>query len=340
MAHGLLTFPAGIRLLVLDLFLRKYAWTAKLALLFAAAWLAAKTVNTALGAAIRPTPRIDLSALPAGGARAQMWTQLQVDRLYPLIGQKPPAAADDTAAAQAPARRTCGDRMAPPVRSSLRGLLVAGVIAEEPRWSIASITDLAARDTRVYGIGDSVLGATLLSVERIRDERDATGQGFKVAAIVCNNGQKEYLDFEPGEGATLASAPNLGVYSPPGPTGQPPTPVEGVKSLGDNRYEVQHRLIENSLSNLNTIATQARIVPSFKNGAANGFKVFSIQPGSLYAAIGVENGDVIQKINGYEMNSPDKALEIYQKLRDSRHITLEIERNGQAIRKEYNVTGP
>ncbi|HET6921920.1 MAG TPA: type II secretion system protein GspC [Anaeromyxobacteraceae bacterium] len=330
---------------MLDLFFRKYAWTAKLALLFAAAWLAAKTVNTAVGAVIRPTPRIDLSALPAGAARAQMWTQLEVDRLYPLIGQKPPAVAsadDASGATPPPPPRTCGDRLAPPMKSGLRALLVAGVIAEEPRWSIASITDLATRDTRIYGIGDPVLGAALLSVERIRDERDATGRGFKVVAILCNGGQKEYVDFEPGEGATLASAPgapSLGVYNPTGPAPPPGPAVEGVRQLGDNRYDVPHRLIESTLSNLNSIATQARIVPSFKNGVANGFKLFSIQPGSLYAAIGVENGDVIQKINGYEINSPDKALEVYQKLRDSRHITIEVERGGQTIRKEYNVTG-
>ena len=81
-------------------------------------------------------------------------------------------------------------------------------------------------------------------------------------------------------------------------------------------------------------------MPSFKNGVANGVKLFQIQPGSLYSAIGIENGDVITRINGYEINSPDKALEVYQKLRDSRHITIECERNGQAIRKEYTVTGP
>ncbi len=39
---------------MLDLFFRKYAWTANLALLFAAAWLTAKTVNTLVGVAIRP----------------------------------------------------------------------------------------------------------------------------------------------------------------------------------------------------------------------------------------------------------------------------------------------
>ena len=194
---------------MLDLYLRKYAWTAKLVLLFAAAWLAAKIVNTALGAVIRPTPRIDLAALPQSAPRAQLWSQLEVDRLYPLIGQKPPALAasdDGTGPAPPPPPRTCGDRLAPPARTSLRAQLVAGVIAEEPRWSIASITALATRDTRIYGIGDPVLGAQLLSVERIRDERDSTGQGFKVVAILCNNGQKEYVDFE-AEGTVLASGP-------------------------------------------------------------------------------------------------------------------------------------
>ena len=48
---------------------------------------------------------------------------------------------------------------------------------------------------------------------------------------------------------------------------------------------------------------------------------------------------MIQKVNGYEINSPDKALEIYQKLREARHVTVDLERNGQTIRKEYNVTG-
>lgn len=322
---------------MLDVFLRKYAWTVKLALLFAAAWIAAKTVNTAVGAVIRPTPRIDLAALPAPAARAAL-PPLEVERLYALIGQKPPAPVALEPEQQGPApARTCSDPNAPPVKSGLRALLVAGVVAEQPRWSIASITDLSTRETRVYGIGDSVLGATLLSVERIRDERDATGTGSKVVAIVCNNGSKEYVDFDAGE-AVAAAGPNIGVFPPAGEEGG--APGDGVRKLADNRYEIKRSVIESTLSNLNNIATQARIVPNFKNGVSNGFKLFSITPGSLYSSIGVENGDVIQKINGYEINSPDKALEVYQKLREARHISLEIERNGQVIRKDYNVAGP
>jgi general secretion pathway protein C len=113
--------------------------------------------------------------------------------------------------------------------------------------------------------------------------------------------------------------------------------MEGVREVGPNQYVIEGGVIDSTLSNLNTIATQARIVPSFKNGVANGFKLFSIQPGSLYASIGIENGDIIQRVNGYEINSPEKALELYQKLQQSSNVTLELERGGQVIRKQYTV---
>ena len=116
--------------------------------------------------------------------------------------------------------------------------------------------------------------------------------------------------------------------------------MEGVRQLADNKYEIDRGTLDSTLSDLNKIATQARIVPSFKNGVASGFKLFSIQPGSLYSSIGIENGDVIQRVNGYEINSPEKALELYQKLRESAHVTIELERGGQTIRKEYNISGP
>jgi general secretion pathway protein C len=308
-------------------------------------------VNTVLGSAIRPRPSVDLTSLPAGAPRATAPAQLDVNRMYHLVGSKPPPppAAPDTqaqAAAQA-GPQNCYDRRATPAKSGLRAQLVAGVVSENARASIASIVDLNTREVRVYGVGDRILNAPILSIERLRDERDATGSGFKVAAIVCNEGRKEYLDFEPGEGGTVAGAPIMrgpGVIATPSPRAEEGeagggAPPDGVKKVADNRYEVKRTYIDSTLSNLNNVATQARIVPSFKNGVANGFKLFSIQPGSLYSAIGVENGDVIQRINGYEINSPDKALEVYQKLKESSHITIEIERNGQTVRKEYNVTG-
>ncbi len=324
---------------MLDIFLRKYVWIAHALLLVGAAWLSARTLNTVVAASIRPRPLVDLSAVPTSSP-APPPGRLEVDRLYPLFNLKPPPPPEVATEAAPPAPKNCTDARAAPVKTSLRAQLVAGVVAERPQWSIASIADLTTREVRIYGVGDRFQGATLLAVQKMRDPNDGTGAGFRVVAVVCNAGQKEYIDFEQSEAAPALAgvAPRLGIGDGDAPTADPA--AAGVRKLADNQYEVQKKVIDQSLSNLNAIATQARIVPSFKNGVANGFKVFSIQPGSLYASIGIENGDVIQRINGYEINSPDKALEIYQKLREAAHVTIDLERNGHTIRKDYNISGP
>jgi general secretion pathway protein C len=134
-------------------------------------------------------------------------------------------------------------------------------------------------------------------------------------------------------GVAQPSFQNLGVS----PIPAQPAASNDVKQLTENQYVVSKATINDNLSDLSKLATQARIVPSFKNGVANGFKLFSIVPDSLYAKIGVQNGDVIRRINGYEMNSPDKALEIYSKLRDANRIEIEIERRGETLRKSYSI---
>jgi general secretion pathway protein C len=328
---------------MLEVFLKKYGWVASLVLLGAAAWLLAKTVNTAVGAAIRPTPRVETGG-GQSAATSTPFASLDVDKLYPLIGQKPPVVVAGSAAEAAPPPRTCSDLQAAPVATSLRAQLIAGIVSDRPLRSVAVIIDKSNGQTRTYGIGDDVQESKLLSVERIRDDQDPSGRAFRVVAIVCHDGRKEFIGFDSGGGAAApVAAANVGVMPVPPPGPEPAAPAmtpDGVRKVADNKYDVKKSVLDGTLSNLNSVATQARIVPSFKNGVANGFKVFSIQPNSFYSAIGVENGDVIQKINGYEINSPDKALEIYQKLREARHVTVDLERGGQTIRKEYNVTGP
>jgi general secretion pathway protein C len=328
---------------MLDLFFRKYAWTATLALLFAAAWIAARTVNTLVAVAIRPRPQAELVQTSGPPPRPTLPTTLDMEAVYRLIGQKPPRPPEEAAPVAGPQTpRNCDDARAQPVRSDLRMQLVATVVADRPRFSLATVSDLATRETHVLGVGDELGALRLLGVERVRDDRDATGNGFRVVAVICNAGTKEYIDAEPGTGET-PPAPNIGTAPVPTPRpapGAPGQPGQGVRQVADNRYEIERGTLDSTLGDLNKIATQARIVPSFKNGVANGFKLFSIQPGSLYASIGIENGDVIQRVNGYEINSPEKALELYQKLRESAHVTIELERGGQAIRKEYNITGP
>jgi len=79
------------------------------------------------------------------------------------------------------------------------------------------------------------------------------------------------------------------------------------------------------------LSSAARIVPAYRAGEPVGFKVFAIRPGSPYAAMGIKNGDLIRRVNGYELTSPEKALEAYAALKDATRFHVEVERNDVVV---------
>ena len=135
---------------MLDLFFRKYAWTANLVLLFAAAWLSAKTVNTLVGAVDPPDAAVPTSRAASGAAAARRCPPPLDDRRSstsssaqepPRDGGRPRGGAD--------APQNCDDPRAAPSKSDLRLQLVAGVSPSGRASSLATIVDLEhARDAR------------------------------------------------------------------------------------------------------------------------------------------------------------------------------------------------
>jgi general secretion pathway protein C len=76
---------------------------------------------------------------------------------------------------------------------------------------------------------------------------------------------------------------------------------------------------------------RTRIAPAFVDGVPVGFKLSSIHPDSIYAKAGIENGDIIKSINGHDLNSPEKALEMYATLKDARAVDMEVMRSGKIL---------
>jgi general secretion pathway protein C len=112
---------------------------------------------------------------------------------------------------------------------------------------------------------------------------------------------------------------------------------KGIKKTGEHTFEVQRGTVDSLLGNMSVLSRSARIVPEIKDGRAAGFRLFSVRPDGPFAKIGLQNGDVISAINGLDMTSPDKALEVYTKLKSASHLSVGLERNGQKITKEYNI---
>jgi len=297
----------------MELVLQRWSWVATPLAAVIAAFFVARTVNILAASAIAPKPGLMQGAGDRPHNNTPPHTEIDAERFakaFDLPSPKPivesaAAVAEAQAAAQA-SHAAWGEA----VRSPLHGILAGTAIATPERWSLCQLTDTDANLTMVYALGDTFMEARIYKIEKDK-------------VFIDHDGKNEFIDVNPPGGAAAAPVPVAN--------------ADGVKQTSDNHYVVSKKEIDNALANLSDLATKARIVPSFKNGAPNGFKLFSIVPDSLYSKIGVQNGDVIHKINGYEMNSPDKALEIYQKLRDATRIDIELERRGDIINKQYSI---
>jgi general secretion pathway protein C len=139
-----------------------------------------------------------------------------------------------------------------------------------------------------------------------------------------------------------------------GATVPPPTPVaqaqpEGdkddieamadtaIKKIDDSHYEIDKKLVDQVLANPMGAAKGARVVPAVKNGKPDGFKLYAIRPSSVYAKLGLSNGDTLQAINGFELTSADKALEVYTKLREATSLQVQVQRRGKDLTLNYTI---
>lgn len=312
-------WPCCFEFSVERLFKRNF-WVVNLLFMFGAGLLVARTGNAFLESALLPLP----SARAAASKKAlvsEPLATLSLERLAKVTGLPVPAPEPVVLEPTTPVV----DLNAAPVRSSLRVRLLGTLVNERtPEWSIASIQDVTTQKTNTYMMHDQIQGAEVIEIERLR-------------VIVINNHRREFIDGTAGDGTSIVAA--VAAPMPVRSEAAPPSVAlgQGVKQLSDNDYEIPRAEIDRTLSNLNDVAMQARIVPAFKDGQAQGFKLFSIRPDSIYTKIGIQNGDVIKRINGYDLNSPEKALEIYSKLKEAGRIDIEVERNGAAVRKTYNV---
>ncbi len=295
----------------LQLALGRYFWAINLAFVAGFCLVGAQLDNVFVAELIRPTPKVPAGAVgppPKAVSRAPLTAEGFAEMMGAKLPEAPPP--DMAQEAKPP------DMTSEPIRTSLHAQLLATVIANRPEWSIATIKDQTLNETMICMIGDKFMGADVLDIQYLR-------------VILLVDGHREFLD--------LSAPSTVAVAAPKPDDGAPPPPVEGIKKLDEHRYQIERSTVNGALSNMNDLAMQARIVPSFKNGQPNGFKLFSIRPDSLYSKIGIQNGDVVQRINGFDMNSPDKALEAYTKLKAANAIDLQVERNGQTVTYHYGI---
>ena len=49
------------------------------------------------------------------------------------------------------------------------------------------------------------------------------------------------------------------------------------------------------------------------------------------------NGDTIHSVNGFDLTTPDKALEVYTKVRESNNLSVTVTRRGKPVSLKYSI---
>jgi len=286
-----------------------------MAFLTTGAYFLADTVNLVIArgleASIRPAegPPIPVAnRTPSGVDRTAYQRILQGDLFHP--GERGQELAQPEAA------------MAPPVTPLDLPLTLIGTVEAEGTASFAILEDRGTREQQVYRLEDVVKdGAVLAKVER-NQVLLRLGTREQVLTIYTD-GTQDVVPLSP------AGAPRAEGTAAPSSA--------GIRQVQPNRWVLDKQEVTAALGNLSQLLTKARVIPNFTDGKPDGFKIFSIAPDSLYAKIGLQNGDVLQQINGVEVKDPENFMRVFQQLKDETQIALDFVRNSRRESYTYEI---
>jgi general secretion pathway protein C len=115
-----------------------------------------------------------------------------------------------------------------------------------------------------------------------------------------------------------------------------PAIARGIHRTSATQFEIDRGVLDKILENQAELM-KVRVVPEQDKGAPIGIRLFGIKEDSLFGAIGLENGDRIESLNGLELNSPAQALEAYARLRVAEHLRVQINRKGAEMQIDYDI---
>jgi hypothetical protein len=114
---------------------------------------------------------------------------------------------------------------------------------------------------------------------------------------------------------------------------------DGIVQIDDATWRIDGGIVDYYVKHINQAQKLAWV--GWNRGAdgkVDGFKVKRMRCGSVLRQAGLENGDVIQSINGKTVHSIPTAISAYTKLRSKNVLRLTVERDGEILHIKYKLT--
>lgn len=184
--------------------------------------------------------------------------------------------------------------------------LLGTVAAGNPAFAWAAVLDREVRAHQVVRVGDRLKEtAEVIRIDRRR-------------IILENQGRREELSLaEEGEG------PRTAARRPP-PRRRVASSRGAVEQLGRNRFALDDQSVDSMASNPAALFSQARILPKYEDGQMVGVQLNAIKPGSLFEEIGIQDGDVINEINGIRVTGQQESAQVLRELTEASEFNVTV----------------
>ncbi len=110
-----------------------------------------------------------------------------------------------------------------------------------------------------------------------------------------------------------------------------------IRRVGEFEYQVIRNMIDETLADLGKVGRAARIIPNYRDGKLQGYKLIGVRPGSIYRAMGIRSGDVVLKVNGKALDSPEASFAVYESLKTTDKVELLLSRRGKNRTHTYHI---
>lgn len=218
----------------------------------------------------------------------------------------------------------------PPCEGSVR--LVGSYVrhgAEDQ--SFAAVIN-ATGTSLLYRVGMSIDDREVLAVERNR-------------VVLSTGGTLCDLNMfgAPPPSAPVASAPTSSPIVIAEPASADTGGIEAtdldanIHQVSDTSYTVNRGLVDRLLANQAALMSAARVIPHEEDGRTVGMKIYGIRRSSLLGRLGIQNGDMLRTINGFDLSDPTALLQAYTTLRSADHLTMQVMRRGQPMSMDYQI---
>jgi general secretion pathway protein C len=193
-------------------------------------------------------------------------------------------------------------------------ILLVGTVAGPPQESYAIFSDHTGYQ-EVFGVGASVFGVGRL--DRVEKDRAfILQQGKEIEVSLVDIAAVREWKGAPRERAG---------------------PAKPVRPTGPGSFMLDQKMVSEAVENPNQVMTEARLLPNLVDGKQQGFLLSEVKPGGIYESLGLQDGDVLLRINQGDISSPESALQALSALKGMDRVQMDVMRNGVRMTLTYQI---